>query len=436
MKRKIIVHFFILFSLVVPSVPAFAFHTQGGYCDLLFVDLTVCAENKAEFLRKSEALSGILLRSLERKTMLPEKVTEAGKAVFQFFVQYEYHEIGSSEVGYLEAGYSEAGYSEAGSGFFLFNKNTLVTNQHVLEFILNDMDISNWNKIVFRDQEGETKDFSVKGVKFVSKLHDLAVLEVEGYEGPVLDLAAHSPQEQSYFMGYSADSATEPSKLKIQSVQNAFDITDILYGAFIELLDCYYGFSFSGSSGGPMVNRQGKVEAVSSNMVDSTGCPFLMARKVNFLYEKLNKDVKTSHSVQEAKVIIKADKENTIELARSGNKEAQLELRYRLDTIEDVDLKNKILDLDHILTRHLKVSQGGLDYLVYNGMNSEDLLHSTWYAAGNYAYQEEDIKTACEFWEKAGQMGHPYVHPPYVIFPDSRENVIYCGDYITTEIDT
>ena len=248
---------FFLFSFPVYS-------DEGKVCDLLEPwEVRVCSETEEGLTHISETLHAQLEASLIRKKVLPEKVTAAGTVVFNIGIQYEWREWNWSFSG--------------GSGFFMFDNRTFFTAYHVLEGLLDG--ISHWNKIVFKDQKGVQHDFKVKAVKFMSKRRDMAVLEVEGYDGPVLEMSRKPPQEQSYIMGY-------PEGFKIQSVR-AFEATDIHYGAFLELFDCYYGVSFGGSSGGPLVSREGKVEGVFTSMmgVSQYNCShFLLARKLDFLY--------------------------------------------------------------------------------------------------------------------------------------------------------
>lgn len=61
---------------------------------------------------------------------------------------------------------------------------------------------------------------------------------------------------------------------KIKSV-SAFEATDIHYGAFIELFDCYYEGSFGGSSGGPLVNQKRMVEGVFTYIHNNTNLTLL-----------------------------------------------------------------------------------------------------------------------------------------------------------------
>ena len=73
-----------------------------------------------------------------------------------------------------------------GTGFFI-DQNTLVTNYHVIESLH-----SQHNKIRFFHPtfHNPLKEIQFKRIKHLSALHDLAVLEVEGYEGLFLKLGS------------------------------------------------------------------------------------------------------------------------------------------------------------------------------------------------------------------------------------------------------
>ena len=419
----------LLFSLFI-FLPSFVFSSEGKYCDSVPLwHLSVCADTEELLSRKSNILGSLLEESVIRKTVIPEAVREAGKAVFNIGVQHY-----DPELKY-----------KGGSGFFLFDVNTFFTNHHVLYSLFNEEGVLDWSEVVFKDQRGNKRNFRVTGVKLVSVFHDVAVLSVEGYEGPVLDLAMSSPkapppyvmgQAHSYIIGYPRNNDDE-SKFKIQSVHSAFDITDIRYGVFPELVDSFFRITnFGGSSGGPMVSREGKVEAIFSSMIRSElTTPFLVARKINSLIEKIKNSKKISHSVQEAKEMMMADREALVELAQSGNANAQFELifEYPGDLVISRDLVTMLEQLDHVLKQHIWVA-AKLDNNIEEKINKDnkDLLHTTWYEMGasvyyNKYYDKNDLKIACDFWNRAGQLGHPYIRLNFVVIP-YKKDIIYCGN--------
>ena len=286
---------------------------------------------------------------------LPEKVTRSGQAVFKFEAKHSFQQRDQNFPG--------------GSGFFIFDNRTFFTNHHVLEALLGS--ISDWNEVVFKDQNENTRNFRIKGVKFASKLHDAAVLEVEGYKGPVLEMAETLPQEQSYIMGYSKG-------FQIRPVQT-FEATDIQYGAFMELLDCYRGVDFSGSSGGPMVNKNGRVEGVFANMIrsDLPGSDFLMTKKIEDLTEGI-KGIKPIDAVEGVRELMARDMEQTVELAKSGNIDAQLELSmdgfsYH-ETTDPLEIVVRAFTEGNAYSRHIAVSQVMEWHIIGNNTITERLL--------------------------------------------------------------
>ena len=382
--------------------------------------LPVCGTTNEERALKSEHFHNQLEASLLRKKILPEEVTEAGKAVFRIGIQYSH----------LQWSWNFSG----GSGSFMFDNRTFVTAYHVVEPLLSY--ISDWNEVVFKDQNGNQHEFKIKGVRFVSRLRDIAVLEVAGYEGPFLEPSTEPIKEQSYILGYSEE-------FKIQSVQ-AFQATNILYGAFVELFDCYYGFNFGGSSGGPLLNKKGKVKAVFTNLIDSpfTGCPFLLARKMDFLTEEIQNN-QIYDSIEKAKELMLLEENKIAELAMEGNMDAKLELL--LDAGEPFNSFEEIKEA-------LRSDNGILQYFLIHKIASlqeqkikippfiteiidekissskpQDLLSVNWYNKGLATYYDidADLETACEFWDKARQTGHPLVHSDFVIVP-SDGDIISC----------
>lgn len=408
----------LIIYLFVALLPFFSFSNEKNYCGSSTPwQLPICAKTKKELSRKSDILYPLLVESLRRKTALPEAVRKAGKAVFNIGIQNEHSQW----------------KHRGGSGFFLFNVNTFYTNHHVLSYLFKEGKILNWNEVIFRDQTGDERNFKVTGVKFVSAMRDVAVLSVEDYNGPVLDLAMSSPEKQSYIIGYPylRDRIEDGPQFRIQSVHNTFDVEDIHYGTFPELLDSYYRLTnFGGSSGGPMINRKGKVEAVFSNAVSSRlTTAFLLTRKINFLTERLKNSKKIFQSIQEAKEMMIKDKKALIRLAQSENPAAQYALITMFDK-DDLtimpDLNSIIADLDHILMRHLRVAATGIKHSIEKKTDKK-LLHTTWYELGAFLYYEHNnLQQACRvFWKKAGELGHPYVRSNFVIIP-YKQDVIYC----------
>ena len=67
---------------------------------------------------------------------------------------------------------------------------------------------------------------------------------------------------------------------------------------------------------------------------------------------------------------------------------------------------------------------------------NKNVLHATWYEAGAYVYyKDNDFDTACKFWKKVGELGHPYVRSNFTIIP-YKKDIIYCGNQIGIGMNT
>ena len=77
-----------------------------------------------------------------------------------------------------------------GTGFFLLSKNKVVTNFHVISHLHSD------RRVQIQNLQGD--DLRFKRIIQLSALHDLAVLEVDGYKGPVLNLDPAPRQRHEY----------------------------------------------------------------------------------------------------------------------------------------------------------------------------------------------------------------------------------------------
>ena len=419
----------ILFSLLFSFS---VFSNQEKICELLEPwKISICSETNEKLSHVSNTLHTQLEASLIRKKVLPEETIEAGKAVFNIGIQYELHEWSWNFSG--------------GSGFFMFDTQTFFSAYHVLGPLLDN--ISQLSEIVFKDQNGNSQEFEVKGIKFASKLRDIVIFEVEGYDGPVLELSLEPPQEQSYIMGYSEG-------FKIQSVR-AFEATDIHYATFIELFDCYYGVNFGGASGGPLVNQKGKVEGVFTNMVDPPlrVCNhFLLARKLDFLAEK-GETVRIYDSIEEIKELMDSEENNFVTLAEEGNMNAQYELLDEesfLNSAQEVKeaitsgntlMLNALMSEatfrflnaidDNLLDKALNKIKTKVPFIgeeaeiteilvsfIEEGVAASELLPVTWYKMGAITYYiSKNLEKACDFWNKARQTGHPFVFSDFVVVP-------------------
>ena len=399
---------------------------QDDFCESIKPwKLSLCADSASALKQQTSALSRLLEESLIRTRRIPEKVLSAGQAVFNICVPYRFR-----------------GWTwncQGASGFFLFDNRTFVTNHHVLSGLLYKEEISDWSEVAFRDQKGGYRDFHIKGVRFLSKMNDIAVLEVEGYAGPALQPAEATPGEQSYIIGYPGH-----GDLKIQPVRSIFDAGEAQYGAFIELFDCAYGFDLSGSSGGPLLSEDGRVQGVFANMIHlPSSCPFLLAKKMEFLKKIHEMSLDTISSISRIKLMIKTDIDEFARRVESGDREAQL--IYSMERFEYPS--SPLLDPSGMLASAYNNGHNLAEFFMLKDLFQEEstltknLVHTvlkqgeslaiTYYEAGLAVYYIEDnFKKACELWMRAGDLGHPYI--------DSNANAVvapYMSKIFICELD-
>ena len=154
-----------------------------------------------------------------------------------------------------------------GSGFFIKdskNQSVLITSYHVFGVILQRLFRRRANKqdwfskdsnLRFYAQQGDQK-FRIKGVRDMSLIMDLSVLEVENYTGDTLRLAEnYSSETPIYVLGYPAG-----HNLKKIKADHPFLSNELGTSYMISTTDCY---TLSGVSGSPALNSKGEVVGVS-----------------------------------------------------------------------------------------------------------------------------------------------------------------------------
>ena len=388
--------------------------------------LTLCAPTDLELDKKNAVLDSVLQESLLAKKQIPQAVLTAGKAVFEICVPSRFHKWIWNCTG--------------GSGFFLFDNRTFITNHHVLEgFLLKD-DILNWDEVIFRDHTGKEAHFRIKGVKFLSMMHDIAVLDVEGYEGPVLKPAEELPfGKRFYIAGYPGDS------FKIHPVRNLFDMDAIHYGAFREIFDCSYGTDFSGSSGGPALNQVGDVVAVFAGSLNSSSqCPLQILKKTDFLSPRKVQQIQ-AFSVKDLETLRISDIAAFSKNAADGDETARFMYFYekvdrfrfndKIRYLDSEDLLREAFNLGHAtaefqsLNKVLSEESGPEQKLFVDSLLSEDrdLLSATYFELAFFFYKRRNnLQTACELWKKSGELGHPYIIDSNVVILTGKGDIVFC----------
>ncbi len=187
-----------------------------------------------------------------------------------------------------------------GSGFFIKDSNKqpiFVTNYHIfgsILWLLIQMNIpdQDWFKKTsntpFYVEQGDQK-FLITGVRDLSLLMDLAVLEVENYTGSTLSLADDYLNEvPNYILGY-------PTKWGLQKIKatNAFSINS-LYTSFMVSHNMTSCKTLIGISGSPALNQDGKIIGITSSIHPSSECRHLNVIPINNGFENFMSSLKTS----------------------------------------------------------------------------------------------------------------------------------------------
>ena len=245
------------------------------FCVFFFVFLTSC--------------------TYQENTLLPSEIEKAKYSIVKIIIE------GSD-------------FRSQGTGFFI-NQNTIVTNYHVVEFLNSESTTIHFSSFIFQSRVG--KEIQFKRIKHLSALYDLAVLEVEGYEGAFLQLGSFLSND-IYTLGFPMGEFCE---IKGEDIKQK----DIRY--FYEASSSSY-MDTRGTSGSPILNIQGKVIGVNYFVIlfrelESTPAQiriFFAGTPSDYLSELLHEHELPLVKPEE---LIRAEMVNLKGLAKSGNAEAQ-----------------------------------------------------------------------------------------------------------------
>ena len=161
------------------------------------------------------------------------------------------------------------------------------------------------------NKKGQT--LKVKGLTSFSFLHNLALIEVEHYTGPVLKLASFNGDDSAvYMLGFPGGNLRQMQAESVKSVGN---------GTLLGVRDIPLGIP--GSSGGPVFNKKGKVIGVISTG-HNYQVQFRKAHLVDDLFKINGKS--NGQAPRNLRQWIRSEMQSVLELARMGNPEARYTL--------------------------------------------------------------------------------------------------------------
>ena len=301
-----------------------------------------------------------------------------------------------------------------GTGFFI-DENRFITNFHVISLILKNQN----TKSIFLSQEGNSSVLKVKKVLALSAFYDLALLETEDNITDYLTLREDTlePSENLLVTAYPYGVFTEIRKtgdiIHEDSNNYTFPVDKTFY--------------LEGTSGGPVLDKQGQVAGVVSRSDGN----ILTAVKINYLREFIGNmerecvsfDLSSIPFVVGVKACIGKEMENLRELAEQGNVSAQYQLAamYNVGKGLDKDFNEAFHWFKKAAEEGHVESQYELAIMYYNAkgtQKSPDEARSWYrraaeqgYAPAQYglAYMydtEENFQEASYWYEKAARQGY------------------------------
>ena len=260
-----------------------------------------------------------------------------------------------------------------GTGFVLEKKNIIATNFYVIDRLDDPGRI-----IVITSQSG--KRLSFKRILKLSGQMDMAFLEVEGYEGPVLKLADTSPAflDTAYTMGFLDGKFSKQIGKKFQKK-----------GILCSMNTFYFTEEPVGISGSPILDAQGKVIGI----LNMGGEHNLKGFPVDHLKELLKQpdlpSLKTEH-------LIKQEMTHLLKLAAQGDAQAQY--------ILSLPAWNQIIkEAEHIVSEQ-KAFKWALKAAKQGHSSAQSVLG--YYFANGEGGAPQDLPSALKWLELAARQGN------------------------------
>ena len=300
-----------------------------------------------------------------------------------------------------EKGASEKGFSA--SGFFINDSKTFVTNFHAVQYALtakksDPLYFTRSLKIIHRG-----KTYSVKRVKNLSVLYDLAVLEVDGYEGEFLKLSDKTPSGRVYAMGFPKGQRGRKKQRRLVRIIPSdvfyYPNQDILYS-----LSPHYTFykafnNLKGMSGGPVVNTDGGLVGI----IQKSGGGYIGVIKTLFLKNLLEKDLSlTSNAIP----FIQDQVRSIFDASEKGDPVIQQRLANLLNNeLFTINMLKKVKDLEN--KYDLKKFQGE-EAELYLGKAAKQDHPEAMFRLGSVFGNARMPESSFKWMKKAAEAHHPY----------------------------
>ena len=308
-----------------------------------------------------------------------------------------------------------------GTGFFV-DQQTLVTNYHVIApLLLFSSDASDFEDLLESSyiEKGEQR-YAITDVKNVSIVDDLAILQVEGYQGPVLELAEKETQ--------LGDTISIPGFPRIDKIPEYIqtiklqEITGAVVGiaAYCNLTDLSLKIDFfsvlTGASGSPILNSSGKVVGVLHSTGGMSMACGATIKYLRYLLQNRRSQNISAYDFMKSKIV------ETLDQAIEGE---DIVTQYRLAALL---LQTTDMIPEYIVTNHPLVDNGihpkmlalnfmkdlaekghvtaqlNLGILYKDGLSIE---RAKWFSSEKDSLLERDIEQSLYWAKQAADQGLP-----------------------------